>query len=133
MRISSAGEMPLLCAESRLARAGISRLSRNGLGKSSVGAQQDQDAVPSVGERIAVLDVDPRHAQSPHHEPVHQLAQLLLDRVGPLGGTLDIQREDAPVERERGPPARLLAIPSAICHRLTQTSWPDACHAAGLG
>ena len=95
MRVCSAGDTPLLCAESRLARAGTSRA---GTAWGTCPSGEERQGIPClVGERITVLGVDPRHAQRPPHEPVHQFAQLLLDRVGPLGRTLDIQREDAPV------------------------------------
>ena len=73
--------------------------------------QQDQHSVAAIGKRVAVVIIDACGRQALHHETIDLLSQFFLDRVGPPGRVLDVQREDASMNRERRFPAWQLAIP----------------------
>ena len=81
------------------------------LGEFVGGVHQDENSVAEIADRIVIVIVDPGGAQGLGHEPVDVLAQFFFHRVGPLGGILDVDREDAPVDRERGPRARPQTVP----------------------
>lgn len=66
-----------------------------------------EDAVAAVGEPVTVLPADARGEQGRIEELVQLPAELRLDRIGPAGGTLDIQRDDSPVTRQPGGRERL--------------------------
>src|SRR5208282_3193070 len=83
-------------------------------------ADEDQDAISPVGERVVVVVIDPDDAQGLQHQLVDQMAKLFLDGIGSPGGVLDVNREDAPVYRKRRFPAWPLAIQrgcATVCRR----------------
>jgi len=94
----------------QLGERGYQATEQKRLGKFIGRADEDQDTISPIGERVVVVVIYPGHAQGLHHQPVDKLAELFLDGVGPPGGVLDVNREDAPVHWKRRFPAWPLAI-----------------------